>query len=141
MFLHVSVKCLIFLYILIKIPISLAGLRAVGYILYHQTQQGDPVTSELLLALNQAIKHESNDVKHLVALVSTFIAKSSQSQLPFPVIKVKTYIWLHYHFTTIFFLIVCSLNGQETLMLLIIALRLRFAWICSSGYGYTSENG
>ena len=49
--------------------------------------QGEPLPADLLQPFSKAMNHASNDVKQLLAVIATFVAKSTQDVLPTELLK------------------------------------------------------
>lgn len=65
-----------------RVPIARNGVRSCGYLFRYLNQSGETLPVDLIQPFSKAMNHASNDVKQLLAIVSTFIAKGSENILP-----------------------------------------------------------
>ncbi|CAL1534334.1 unnamed protein product [Lymnaea stagnalis] len=67
-----------------RIPISLSGLRAAGYLLQYllKNDSSSPSVGEFETILVKSMKAESNDVKILVAQIISFLADQQEGRFP-----------------------------------------------------------
>ena len=70
-----------------RVPIAQNGVRSCGYLFRFLIKRGDPLPVDLIGPFSKAMNHASNDVKQLLAIVSTFIAKSTKDVLPADFLK------------------------------------------------------
>jgi hypothetical protein len=71
-----------------RVPVVENGVRACGYVFEHCCMTNKPIPGALIVPFCKLMNHSSNDVKQLVAVVSTSLAKAaSDAPLPTPLIK------------------------------------------------------
>merc|ERR1719266_100114 len=60
------------------------GVRATGYFFAYLMKNSEELTTELIQPFCRAMNHQSNDVKQMVAIISTFWAKTNGDELLHP---------------------------------------------------------
>ena len=58
-------------------PTAQNGMRCCAFLIKHLMSEGRPVPADLVTPFSRMINHSSNDVKLLVASVTTFLAKEA----------------------------------------------------------------
>ena len=56
-------------------------------IFFSQIENGESLPVDLIQPFSKAMNHASNDVKQLLAVIATFVAKSSTAVLPADLLK------------------------------------------------------
>lgn len=70
-----------------RLPISMAGMRALGFLLRHYVMDDRQPERESVMVLVKAMKQESNDLKGLAAQILTYLGKSVPRALPADTLK------------------------------------------------------
>jgi len=70
-----------------RVPIVSNGVRSAGYLLAHCLQTGESLPPEILTPLVKTMNHSSNDVKVLVAQISSHLAHCQPGLLPHTMLK------------------------------------------------------
>ena len=67
-----------------RLPIALNGVRSVCYLFHHLLNTDQPLAADLISPFVKMMNHSSNDIKQLVAVVSTFLAKNTPNKALLP---------------------------------------------------------
>eukprot|EP00092_Neocalanus_flemingeri_P000097 GFUD01000099.1.p1 GENE.GFUD01000099.1~~GFUD01000099.1.p1 ORF type:complete len:2003 (+),score=661.60 GFUD01000099.1:178-6009(+) len=70
-----------------RVPIASNGVRSAGFLLAHYLKTGQPLPVEVIDPLVKAMKHNSNDVKVLVAQLASHLAHTQPTLLPPDLLK------------------------------------------------------
>jgi len=70
-----------------RVPIASNGVRSAGFLLSHCLSASLPLPQDLVGPFLKAMNHSSNDVKVLVAMMISHVAKSNESLLPPDLLK------------------------------------------------------
>jgi len=70
-----------------RVPVACSGVRSAGFLLAHLLSSSLPLETDLILPFTKAINHSSNDVKVLVAMLASHLAKASTALLPAELLK------------------------------------------------------
>ncbi|XP_076367337.1 lethal (3) 80Fj isoform X2 [Tachypleus tridentatus] len=70
-----------------RLQIADSGVRATGYFLHHLLATNSPIPQLLLVTFSKCMNHNINEVKQVVALTSTYLAKTREQLLPPQVLK------------------------------------------------------
>merc|ERR1719510_2023047 len=70
-----------------RVPIASSGVRSAGFLLAHCLSSSLPLPQDIVGPFAKAMNHSSNDVKVLVAMMISHLAKSTDSLLPPDLLK------------------------------------------------------
>jgi hypothetical protein len=70
-----------------RVPVAENGVRCICYLFLHCILAGRALSKELIVPFCKTMNHSSNDVKQLMAVVSTKLASESPSLLPDPLLR------------------------------------------------------